>query len=208
MRGVIISSVICWDILEECLIYSTQWIPLVLGFPWGVTWWVTTSSDFLSICLFRPFCDAFSSRLLMYAVNSRLSSGICGGALAVSWGVNIVRCWIVDSSGNLLVVACTEALCMSRVEGDRRISSLVPWDLDRSMKISTQKIQFTIPWPVGVSCLEMQICCCTAWKKEYIIQLHQSRLLLNSREKGQITHWITTNKLTVCRVKIWNWTLW
>ena len=41
-------------------------------------------SDFSSMCLFRPFCDAFLSRLLTYAVNSGLSSGICGGALAVS----------------------------------------------------------------------------------------------------------------------------
>ena len=145
--------------------------------------------------LFRLFCNAFLSRLLMHAVNSGLSSGICGGVTAVSWRVNVVWCWIVDSSGNLLLVAHTEALCTSRMGEGRRISSLVPWDLERPMKISTQKIQFTIPWPVGVGCWKMQICCCTAWRKEYIVQLHQSRLLLNSRDKGLITYWITTDKL-------------
>ena len=41
-------------------------------------------SDFLSMCAFREFCDAFLSRLLTYAVNSGLSRSICGGVLAVS----------------------------------------------------------------------------------------------------------------------------
>ena len=153
-----------------------------------------------SMCLFGPFCDSFLSRLLVYVVNSGLSSGICGGALAVSWRVNDVWCWIVDSSGNLLLVAHTEAFCSSRVGVGRRISSLVPWDLERrSTKIPTQKIQFTIPWLAGVSWLEMQICCCTAWRKQYIIWLHQSRLLLDLWDKGLTTHWIITDKLVVNR---------
>ena len=50
---------------------------------------------------------------------------------------------IVVSSGNLLL-ACTEALCMSRVGGSRRMPVLVPRDLERPMKKSTQKIQNTL----------------------------------------------------------------
>ena len=49
----------------------------------------------------------------------------------------------VDSSGNLLV-AHTEALCTSRVGGSRRSPVLVPRDLKRPLKISTQKIQNTL----------------------------------------------------------------
>ena len=105
----------------------------VLGHLQGVAWWVTILSDFSSTCVFSPFCDAFSSRLLMFDVNSGLSSSICGGVSAVSWRVNIVWCWPVDSSWNLLLLACTEALCMSRVGVGGRIPVLVPRDLERPL---------------------------------------------------------------------------
>ena len=104
---------------------------------------------------------------------------------------------------NLLLLAHTEVLCTSRVGEGRRIPFLVPWDLERPKKNSTQKIQFTSPWLTGVRCLEMQICCCAVWRKEYIVQLHQSRLPLNPRDKGLRTHWITTDKLVVSRCLGW-----
>ena len=49
----------------------------------------------------------------------------------------------MDSSGNLLL-ACAEALCTSRVGGSGRSAVLVPRDLKRPLKISTQKIQNTL----------------------------------------------------------------
>ena len=49
----------------------------------------------------------------------------------------------VESSGNLLL-ACTEALCTSRVGGSGQSPVLVPTDLKRSLRNSTQKIQNTL----------------------------------------------------------------
>ena len=107
---------------------GSHWI---LAHLQGVAWWVTISSDFLGTCVCSPFCNTFWSRLLVFNVNSGLSSCICGGASAVSWRVNVVRYWTVDSSGNLLLLAHTEALCTSRVGVGRRIPVLVPRDLRR-----------------------------------------------------------------------------
>ena len=49
------------------------------------------------------------------------------------------------SSRELLLLAHTEALCMSRVGVGRRIPVLVPRDLERPEKSSTQKIQLYHP---------------------------------------------------------------
>ena len=49
----------------------------------------------------------------------------------------------VESSVNLLL-ACTEALCTSRVGGSGRSPVLVPRDLKRPLKNSTWKIQNTL----------------------------------------------------------------
>ena len=50
----------------------------------------------------------------------------------------------VDSSGNLLFLGCTKALCTSRVGGSGRSPVLVSRDLKRPLKNSTQKIQNTL----------------------------------------------------------------
>ena len=205
---------------KECLIYSTQWILLFGDFHEKlpdeyspqVTSWV-------HVCL-GSFCHSFSSRLLMYAVNSGLSSGICGGALAVSWGVNDVWCWIVDSSGTLLLVAHTEAFCTSRVGVGRRISSLVPWGLERSMKIHTQKIHFTIPWPAGselignadllLYCLKEGVHHLTPWVQiaSRLMRQGTDHSLDHHRQVSSQQMFEWTNKLMVCRMNNWNWTLW
>ena len=100
-------------------------------YPHGVAWQITILSYFLGTSEFGSFCNTFLSRLLVFIVNSGLSSGICGIASAVSWRVNIVQSWTVDSSGKLLLLACTEALCMTRVGVGRRIPVLVPRDLEK-----------------------------------------------------------------------------
>ena len=53
-----------------------------------------------------------------------------GGVLAVSWRVNFICSWTVDSSVNLLLLVCTEALCMSRVGGSEGSEDSQSWFLE------------------------------------------------------------------------------
>ena len=151
-------------VVFECLISSTQWIPLGTGISsvCRVDWWVTVMRGFLSMCCISKFGDGFLSRLLVFGLCSGLISSMCGGALAVSWRANIVQSWTVDSFGNLLLLACTLAFCTLRVGGSGIIPIFISGDLERPLNNSTQEIQFRTPWPVGVSFLKMQICWCGA----------------------------------------------
>ena len=121
------------DVLE-CPICSTRWIPLGTGIctECRVAWQVAVMSGFLGICCMGQFGDAFSSRLPVFDED------------ILDWQVALVEvhqlyleefagfmCWTVDSSWNMLLLACTEALCMSRVGESRGIPILVPRDLER-----------------------------------------------------------------------------